>query len=50
MARNIEVNFNKLPIIKIRVIDKNDPDFIIKSKKKYPFILMNTVTLLKCIY
>ena len=43
MTRNIEVNFNKLPVVKIRVIDKNDPDFVIKSKKKYPFILMNTV-------
>ena len=43
MTRKIEVNFNKLPIVKIRVIDKNDPDFVIKSKKKYPFILTNTI-------
>lgn len=46
MTRNIEVNFNKLPIIEIRVIDKNDPDIIIKSKKKYPFILTNSVKVL----
>ena len=43
MSRKIEVNFNKLPVVKIRVIDKNDPDFVIKSKKKYPFVLMNTI-------
>lgn len=43
MSREIIVNFDKLPIVKIRVIDKNDSDFIIKSKKKYPFILMNNI-------
>ena len=43
MPRNLNVNFNKLPIVKIRVIDKDDSDFVIKSKKKYPFILENTV-------
>ena len=43
MTRKIEVNFSRLPIVKIRVIDKDDPDFVIKSKKKYPFILSNSV-------
>lgn len=38
-----KVDISPLPIVKIRVIDKEDADFVIKSKKKYPFILMNTV-------
>ncbi len=43
MKRSFDVNFDKLPVIKIRVIDKNDSDFVIKSKKKYPFILINPI-------
>ena len=43
MPRKLEVDFNVLPVIKIRVIDKNDSDFIIKAKKKYPFVLTNSV-------
>ena len=43
MKRSFDVNFDKLPVIKIRVIDKNDSDFIIKAKKKYPFVLINSV-------
>ena len=43
MKRSFDVNFDKLPVIKIRVIDKNDSDFVIRFKKKYPFILINPV-------
>ena len=43
MSRKLKVDFNELPVIKIRVIDKNDSDFVIKAKKKYPFVLINSV-------
>ena len=43
MTRNLEVNFNRLPAVKIRVLDKKDSDFLIRSKKRYPFLLMDTV-------
>ena len=43
MSRNLRVNFDTTPVVKIRVIDKDDSDFMIKSKKKYPFILINSV-------
>lgn len=43
MSRNLKVTFNELPVVKIRVIDKSDSDFVIKSKKKYPFILVNSL-------
>ena len=32
MSRKLKVDFNELPVIKIRVIDKNDSDFTIKAK------------------
>ena len=44
MSRNFKIEFSELPIIKIRVIDKNDSVLETKSKKKYPFILINNVT------
>ena len=44
MSRKIQVNFNELPKVKVRVIDKSDSELLIKSKKKYPFLLKNTVT------
>lgn len=37
------VDISPKPKVKIRVIDKDDPEFVIKSKKKYPFILANTI-------
>ena len=43
MSRKLKVDFNELPVIKIRVIDKNDSDFTIKAKKKYPFVLKKSV-------
>lgn len=43
MSRNLRINFDATPVVKIRVIDKDDSDFMIKSKKKYPFILINSV-------
>ena len=43
MSRKIQVNFNELPKVKVRVIDKSDSELLIKSKKKYPFLLKNTV-------
>ena len=44
MTRNLKVEFSELPNVKIRVIDKNDSDFETKSKKKYPFVLINDIT------
>jgi len=43
MARNIKIDFDKNPVVSIRVINKNDSILVTKSKKKYPFILCNTV-------
>lgn len=37
------VDIKQKPIVKIRVIDKNDSVFETKSKKKYPFELFNDV-------
>lgn len=43
MARNLLVEFSENPVVKVRVIDKNDSQIEIKSKKKYPFKLVNKV-------
>ena len=43
MSRKINVEFSALPIVKIRVIDKNESEAETKSKKKYPFILVKSV-------
>ena len=43
MTRYLTVNFSEIPVVKVRVIDKNDSLIETKSKKKYPFILMKSV-------
>ena len=48
MSRKIDVSFDKLPVVKIRVIDKNDSAFETKSKKKYPFELENDIHVFVC--
>ncbi len=41
MARKFNIEFSEPPVVKIRVIDKNDSEQVTKSKKKFPFILKN---------
>lgn len=39
----INIEFDKKPDVRIRVIDDNEPEAIKKTKKNYPFELHNTV-------
>ena len=39
----LNVIFNKVPDVKVRVISDKDSDFIKKNKKKYPFKLTNSI-------
>ena len=45
MSRHFNIEFSEPPIIKIRVIDKNDSKLETQSKKKYPFLLTNNITI-----
>ena len=39
----ISVSFDVVPLVKIRVIENNDSEEIIRSKKKFPFELDNSL-------
>ncbi len=40
----LNIDFNKTPIVKIRVINEFDSNALIKNKKQYPFELVKNVT------